>query len=256
LLLFGFLIAFVHAQSETSETDTESDSETSDTETDTETDTGEDSGTVTTEAPTVILDNDVVSNYYLGSFQDTYFFPYAVGHCTASGIDSTSFLMAECNSDGTITVSDYTEGTCGGSPVSVNTYNSSFADFSCDGGDFYVDMNIGVTDCDGLEFHVIAALDVCVFGGNAYVTVYCMDNYAELQYYGAPTCPAAYLAATASATDECNAAGFLQLTSAIIYGKVADCSQGGTTEAPASAASVHSTIVCLFISAVLAVLKL
>jgi hypothetical protein len=259
LLLFGFLIAFVSGQGESTSEDSSEDSTSEDS--DSETDSGEDGGTggdVTTEAPTVILDNNVVSNYYYASFQDTYSFPYAIGHCTASGIDGASYLWAECSDDGKeITVSDFNEDTCTSTPLETNTYNSSEASFKCDGGDFYVDMHIGVTDCDGLSFHVIAALDVCVAGGGgSYVTVYCLDNYAELQYYGFVGCPAAALALTRSATDVCDTDGFLTLSSAVVYGEVADCSETAATEEPTSAASIHSTIVCLFIAAVAGVLKL
>jgi hypothetical protein len=258
LLLFGFLIAFVYAQGETSSEDSSEDS-TDSGEDSSETDSGEDDtgGDVTTAAPVEINDNDVVSNYYYSTFADTYSFPYAVGHCTASGIDGASYLMAECNNDDdTITVSEYNEGTCS-SPIVTNTYNSSLAVFKCDGEDHYVDMFIGITDCDGLEFHVIAALDVCVAGGlGSYVTVYCKDNYAELQYYGFVGCPAAALALTRSATDVCDTDGFLPLTGGTVYGIVSECSESGETEAPTSAASIHSTIVCLFIAAVAGVLKL
>jgi hypothetical protein len=234
LFLFGLLVAFVCAQ-----------------------DGGED-GVTTTEM--VIMHNDVNSNYYYSTFAtSSLYLPYAIGHCTTYALTGTNYMMVECTDDDTIIVNQHITDDCSDSPASSKTYNHSTKSYNCDGEDHYVDVFISPTSCEALSFHVIAALDVCVFGGSAYVSAYCSDSYAELQYYSSPTCGDDFLAATRTASETCDTNGFLSAGGATIYGIVSDCSESSaqdTTVTPGSQASIHFTIVGLFIGAVLAVLKL
>jgi hypothetical protein len=258
LLLFGLIIASVYGQESGEDDSGEDDSGEDDGESDTTT-SSTSSTSSTTSGPQ--LDNNVESNYYYDSFNGIVYFPYALDQCTATSISST-YMKASCVDDTHLSVVRYSgDDTCTDedSVVQTNTYNTSQASFRCTGTSDYVSVQISPFGCDQLDTTVYAALSECIDSGSVYVSAYCLDNYAELQYYLDATCSTFYTKFTT--TDECSSSPFITLsTGTQLYGKLVSCTQTTAnvpdTTQPESSSIVHFNIAGLFVAALLAALKL
>jgi len=183
--------------------------------------------TASTTTKSVSHNSAYTSNYYYASF-GTVKFPYAIGQCSAVDV-SSDYMMINCVGTTHVNVLSYSIGGCTGTPDTNMTYNSTQATFYCGGTNTYAQVTIGPESCVDAIFTIYAALDVCVYTGAAFISVYCASSpaIAQLQYYETSTCTDASIASIISANSTCEY--LFPLSGVSIYGNAGTCNTGTTT---------------------------
>jgi len=191
--------------------------------------------TASTTTKSVSHNSAYTSNYYYAAFAAVKF-PYAIGQCSA--VDVTGdYMMVNCIDSTHVNVLSYSIAGCTGTPDTTMTYNSTQATFYCGGTNTYAQVTIGPASCVDAIFTIYAALDVCVYTGAAFISVYCASSpaIAQLQYYGTSTCTDASIASIISANSTCEY--LFPLSGVSIYGNAGTCNTGTTTTTSTSTTS-------------------
>jgi len=208
-------------------------------------------------------------NYVVDYFSDAIPFPFAINRCTSNSLLSSKFYKYTCDKNNdmkwAVTKLEYTESDCTGTPNSLGDWVEGDAeagdigDFSCDGDNTYVKVDIDIqADCPGAKT-VFAGLGACVNYGTRQIRTYCNDTLAEMQFYGNinMTCPSATYCAKWSFSSTCAAVGQTILGGSVytVYGKIDEClgvvptTTGQSSSAPAKFA-VLNLIFALIVSLV------
>jgi len=101
------------------------------------------------------------SNYYRDYFADRVV-PYAIDFCSASDYAYDTFILPTCTDSTHVTVSKYTSSDCSDTSLTESVmYNSSTAQFRCDGGTAYTEIIYSLDECLA-SYPTYLATDVCI----------------------------------------------------------------------------------------------
>jgi len=180
------------------------------------------------------------SNYYLDTFQSSYYIPYAIDECSAYNLAGTTYIKPTCVGKHKVSVSNYTDSSCTSLIATVEHTNASSI-FRCDGSDSYMGIQIGLAGTCTAKFY--AAINTCSERSALYYSTYTCKGSTKGSLSVSTDTSCSTTALTYNLNSSCEYA-FTASSSGVsvdLYWQITDCSASSVVTTSASESSSGET---------------